>query len=607
MPRILGDLVQLGVSSRAMIRLTAYTLLFAVSEGVGLGMLVPIAAYASSMGRDIDESAAMGNLDVAVNRLFGASEPELVLAALLLVVAVPFGLRVWLFYRREILLASIKEDVARNVRRRLITALIKSDLGFLGSRSQGELQALVTVEADRAVEAVAGKVAFFTASALIATYSVLLVVVSPQLSIYTVPVFVLAGLLLRYHGRKADRTSRRLSERNTTLGQRLSDGIFGIERIKLRSRETEAIAELAKVTDGIAHNMKQGDRLRAVIQVRTEPLLVLSVFVIVYVAVAHVGMGFGALGVFLLVILRLVPQSLAMSQQWAQMRVYNASLERLRTFLADANQHREMASGTRPFADLQVAIRLDAVGFRYSNYTARGAALADLSVEIPARSTTAVVGRSGAGKTTLIRLLTGCHRPSEGGIFFDDIPLQELDQESLRRRIGVVAQKPFFFDTSLRENLTFGISPVPSDARIHDALRLCHCTDFVASLPDGLGTDMGSHGARFSEGQRQRLAIAHALLIDPVLLIMDEPTAALDSESERAIQTTLSALSRHLTVIVIAHRLSTILYADTILLLDQGRLLAQGTHASLLYESPLYRTLFQESRVQPQDSFLGIA
>ncbi|EGV19377.1 ABC transporter ATP-binding protein [Thiocapsa marina] len=595
MPRILADLAGLGVSRATITRLTVLTLLFAVSEGVGLGMLVPIAAYASGMGRDASATGIMKDLEALLSGFLGTSDADLILAGLLLMAAVPFGLRVWLFYRREIHLAALKEEISRAVRRRLITALMQADLGFLGNRSQGELQALVTVEADRAVEAVAGKVAFLTASALSITYSVLLVAVSPQLALYAAPVFALTGLLLRHHGRKADRTSRRLSEQNTALGEQLSDGIFGIERIKLRAREAEAIAELTGVTDRIARNMKQGDRLRALIQVRTEPLLVMSVFVIVYLAIAKVGMGFAALGIFLLVITRLVPQTLAMSQQWAQMRVYNGSLERLRTFLGDAGAHREAACGDRRFKDLHAAIRLDAVGFRYSSRDTRGAALAGLSLAIPARRTTAVVGRSGAGKTTLIRLLTGCYRPTEGGIFFDDVPLQDIDRTTLRRRIGVVAQKPFFFGTSLRENLTFGIDPSPSDGRIHEALRLCHCEDFVAGLPDGLETDVGSHGARFSEGQRQRLAIAHALLIDPTLLIMDEPTAALDSESERAIQTTLAALSGRITVIVIAHRLSTIQHADTILVMDQGRLLAQGTHTALLRDSSLYRTLFDQN------------
>ncbi len=592
--RLLDDLRTLGIDRWRAARLFALTLLFAISEGVGLGMLIPIAAYASGLGRD--GTGVVADLEDSLSRLLGTSQPDVVLAALLLIAQLPFGARVWLFYRREMELAQIKSEIGRNVRRQLIAAVMSASLEFLGRHSQGEVQALATVEADRAMEAVAGKVAFLTAAALSLTYFTLLAVLSPELSLYTLPVFAVAAVVLRRHGRRADRTSHRLAEQNTRLGRQLSDGIFGIERIKLRAREHQAVAELTDVTDRIAHNLKESDRLRALVQVRTEPILVLAVFVIVYLAIATAGMNFGMLGIYLLVIIRLVPQVLAMSQQWATMRTYNVSLEQLHAFLAEARGHRETATGTATFSELRSSIRLDGVEFRYTGDDARPPALNGLSCEIPARQTTAIVGRSGAGKTTLIRLLTGFYAPTKGDILFDAIPLPQLALGSLRRRIGVVPQKPFFFGTSLRENLTFGIEPAPLDKGIRDILGLCHCADFVDALPDGLETEVGSHGARLSEGQRQRLAIAHALLIEPTILIMDEPTAALDAESERAIQATLAALSGRLTVIVIAHRLSTIRHAEQILVLDRGRLAAQGTHTSLIRDSPLYRSLFQQSR-----------
>ena len=225
-----------------------------------------------------------------------------------------------------------------------------------------------------------------------------------------------------------------------------------------------------------------------------------------------------------------------------------------------------------------------------------GYALQQIDCFIPARSLTAVVGRSGAGKTTLISLLAAYHLPTQGEISFDGQPLENYRLATLRRGMAFVDQEPFFFNDTIRENLNFGVEPPLDDASLEQALRDSGSWEFVSQLDQGLDTMVGERGSRLSQGQKQRLAIAHALVINARVLILDEPTSALDKTSELIIAQTIRELAARLTVIVIAHRLETVRRADQILLLEHGRLIAQGDHESLLADCPQYRELFAVSR-----------
>ncbi|MBE9020896.1 ATP-binding cassette domain-containing protein, partial [Chroococcidiopsidales cyanobacterium LEGE 13417] len=196
---------------------------------------------------------------------------------------------------------------------------------------------------------------------------------------------------------------------------------------------------------------------------------------------------------------------------------------------------------------------------------------------------TALVGSSGAGKTTLADLIPRFYDPTQGQIFIDGIDLQNYDIKSLRRKLAVVSQDTFIFNASVRDNIAYALEEVDEDA-VWEAARLANALEFIHKLPEGFDTQLGERGVRLSGGQRQRLAIARALLRDPDILILDEATSALDSVSERLIQESLEKLSQGRTVIAIAHRLSTIVRADKVVVLEQGRILEQGTYQELLQQ-----------------------
>jgi subfamily B ATP-binding cassette protein MsbA len=235
-------------------------------------------------------------------------------------------------------------------------------------------------------------------------------------------------------------------------------------------------------------------------------------------------------------------------------------------------------NGTLKFPGLKRSIDLVSVDFDYNH---NQQVLHNITLSIKQGEMTALVGGSGAGKTTLADLIPRFHDATEGYIYIDDVDIRKFEIHSLRRQIAVVSQNTFIFNTSVWKNIAYG-TPTATEAEIKEAAKLANALEFIEEMPEGFRTQLGDRGVRLSGGQKQRIAIARALLRNPEILILDEATSALDSVSERLIQESLEQLSVGRTVIVIAHRLSTIAKANKVVVLEQGRIVEQGKYQELL-------------------------
>jgi ATP-binding cassette subfamily B protein len=490
---------------------------------------------------------------------------------------------------RQYLLAHVGRKVDLGLISGYARHLLGLPLRFFEMRRVGEILSRVN-DAAKVREAVSGTA---LTAVVDGTLVVLLLVV---LWLYDLPLALAATAFVPLlvlgvvaHHPATRRRSREMMERVAQLSAHLVEDVSGVETVKAfgaeRARAEEGEGRLVSFIQSAFSLQKLGLSMEA---------LATSVTALAGLAILWCGghrvMG-GALTVGqLLFFYSLLGYMLEPLQRLASMnlKVQEAlvAVDRLYQIL---DLELEPLGGERkvPFAGVREAIELREVSFRYG---CRANVLEGLSLRIPAGLTVAVVGESGSGKSTLLKLLLGFYAPSEGQILIDGVDLGDFELTSLRGRIGLVAQDPFIFNGTLRENIALG-RPGATPEEILEAARAAGLAEFIASLPDRYETVIGERGANLSGGQRQRLAIARALLRRPEILIFDEATSHLDTITEQALQENLQTALAGKTVVLVAHRLSTIRQAGLIYVLHQGRIVEQGTHRQLLAKQGRYAAL----------------
>jgi ATP-binding cassette subfamily B protein/subfamily B ATP-binding cassette protein MsbA len=427
---------------------------------------------------------------------------------------------------------------------------------------------------------------------LISVYLAVLVLLSPWLLLMAM---FLAGLITLIQRQLLPRirfSAYQVSNAQLEIAARITEDIQGLRLLHSSGQLQRADRTVRGRMGDLEDSLRRQSRLMELIG----PLSNLMPIVAIALIGASSLVVFGnkssgilpSLVTFVLALQRLTIRLSAIARTFTMLSENAGRMDRLNGILAPGGKA-FLRDGGIPFKGLAESIRLEAVALHYGGDGP--AALNGIDLKLPKGTTMALVGQSGAGKSSIADLLVGLLKPSRGRVLIDELDLRSIDLASWQRRIGVVSQDTFLFNMSLADNIAFG-TPDVKDAHIQHAAQLAHAAGFIEDLPDGYATVVGERGFRLSGGQRQRIALARALLRDPDLLILDEATSALDSESERLVQQALEEMRPKRTVLVIAHRLSTVVNVDQIVVLDRGRIVDRGSHLELLARGGHYSRLW---------------
>jgi len=581
----------------------AATFLFAGLDAFSFTLLIPFLETLFADPAEAARAAADGGSEGWLNRVLDltlgrfvdlGAPPAEAIQGIILFLLVVFLFKNIFDFLRNYLVAWIEQAVTRDLRNEVYGHLVELDLSFFGRTRVGQIVSRLTHDVEQLRTLVTKELAKIISSVfeLLAAILIMLLLSWELLlaALVVLPIIATVWGPLLKRVRRGDRSILNLAgEVNSHIQETLS----GIRLVKASGAEAFERERFGVLTWAYFKAFIRTERFRALSHPLTETMSALGTVVILWYGTRLVLAG-GVLSaeefiVFLAFSMKLYSPVKYLGKLPAIIQPGLVASDRVFEFL-DAPIEVQDRDGPRSFEGVREGIVFDDVAFHYRE----GEPVLDgISFEAPAGSVTALVGPSGAGKTTLMDLLGRFYDATRGHILVDGVPLAEYSMTSLRHGLGIVSQDTVLFHDTVRANIAYGLPGPVSQEVLEAAARAAHAHDFIARMPRGYDTVVGERGTQLSGGQRQRIAIARAILRDPPILILDEATSALDSESERLVQEAVEQLLHGRTVFVIAHRLSTIQRADRILVMQEGRIVQSGNHETLLGEGGLYGHLHE--------------
>jgi subfamily B ATP-binding cassette protein MsbA len=582
---------------RALLRVARYRPVFTAAiigagvfaaglEAVGLSFILPIVEIVQSPGDPAAEADGVLAVFVAAYRTLGI---PFTLGSVVVGVSLVLTVRWTSTFLVRWLRGGLKFDYTRELQTRGFENALDARITYFDREGSDDILNAIVTQAEYAGRNIRFVVDFIEQGFLSLMYLAIAFVIAPLLTLFALVFLGSFSLVFRYILESGYEIGDRVADANKRVQQAAQAGTQGIRDTKLFGLKSELFGDFLDAVEQFARAGIKQRRNEQAIQSFYNLLTAISVFLLIYLAIAFANMSLGALGVFLFAMFKLGPKASGLNSKYYQIENYLPHLVRTQAFIDELERNREPEADRELVPDEVQTVEFDDVRFSYEGQDEE--ALSGVSFEFEKGEFIGLVGQSGAGKSTILSLLARLYEPDSGKIRANGRSIQEMAVGEWRSQIAVVRQDPHIFNDTLRYNLTIGNRDVSKKA-LDRVTRIGRVDEFFDELPEGYETQLGDDGVRLSGGQRQRVALARALLKDADVLVLDEATSDLDSNLEKQVQQSIGSMERDYAIVGIAHRLSTVTNADRIYTVDEGEIIETGRHEELIDNGGRYAELY---------------
>jgi len=567
-----------------------FSALAALSSGLSIGILIPLLQSPGAAPLSATDFQLVNRVLRFITGMPLTERIRFVALALILITIAETGFS----YVVNLLSSLMQIRLVNELRSAAFRQLLEVEIRFLYKQESGNLFTILTQYTSQAGQMLATLAQAVVSLFTVGVYAAFMLVVSWQLTLLAVVwLGVLSSLLRGRLGRRIKLAALRVNRASEELHSTLLETLSAMKLIRLAGKEEAFEGKLAQAQEKLDGSLLKRRSIDSLSKPLFQAINTLSLSLLLFASTiflpstSRIEPWLGAMVPFIIIIFRLIGPTAAVNHARIKVEEAEPDMASIERLIARGDKL-YLVDGARPFLELCDRIEFQDVHFGYG--AAEAPVLRHVSFEIPKGKMTAIVGTSGAGKTTLVDLLLRLYDPQSGRIVIDGVDLRELRLKDWQATIAVVAQDTFLFADTVRDNLCF-LKEDATDEEIGRAARMAQAEEYIGGLPEGYETQLGERGVRLSAGERQRIAIARAILSNRPVLVLDEATSNLDSPAERLIQTAIANMVKDRTVLAVAHRLSTIRHADNIVVLEKGMVAEQGTHAQLIDKKGIYAKL----------------